>query len=89
MALWDLANSDVIVVMGSNMAENHPIGFRFVMQAKARGATLIHIDPRQFIYDRDQNRGVLETAKAQLTGQKLGAEIAGSPVVGARVAGRA
>ena len=46
MALWDLANSDVIVVMGSNMAENHPIGFRFVMQAKARGATLIHIDPR-------------------------------------------
>ncbi len=46
MALWDLANSDVIVVMGSNMAENHPIGFRFVMQAKARGATLIHVDPR-------------------------------------------
>ncbi len=46
MALWDLANSDVIVVMGSNMAENHPIGFRFVMQAKAKGATLIHIDPR-------------------------------------------
>ncbi len=46
MALWDLANSDVIVIMGSNMAENHPIGFRFVMQAKARGATIIHVDPR-------------------------------------------
>jgi formate dehydrogenase major subunit len=46
MALWDLANSDVVVIMGSNMAENHPIGFRFVMQAKARGATIIHVDPR-------------------------------------------
>src|SRR5690606_21261295 len=32
--------------MGSNMAENHPIAFRFVMQAKARGAKLIHVDPR-------------------------------------------
>ena len=43
---WDLANSDVIVVMGSNMAENHPIAFRFVMEAKQRGATVIHVDPR-------------------------------------------
>ena len=32
--------------MGSNMAENHPIAFRFVMQAKERGATVIHVDPR-------------------------------------------
>ena len=32
--------------MGSNMAENHPVGFRFVMKAKTRGATIIHIDPR-------------------------------------------
>lgn len=43
---WDLANSDCIVVMGSNMAENHPIAFRFVMQAKEKGATVIHVDPR-------------------------------------------
>jgi formate dehydrogenase major subunit len=42
----DLANSDCIVIMGANMAENHPVGFRFAMQAKERGATLIHIDPR-------------------------------------------
>ena len=27
----DLANSDCIVIMGSNMAENHPVGFRFVV----------------------------------------------------------
>src|SRR5215207_5155597 len=32
--------------MGANMAENHPVGFRFVVQAKERGATVIHIDPR-------------------------------------------
>lgn len=41
-----------------------------------KGTPLIHIDQRQYINDRDQARGVLETAKAQLSGQKLGAEIA-------------
>ncbi len=45
-AQWDLANSDCIVIMGSNMAENHPIAFRFVLEAKERGATIIHVDPR-------------------------------------------
>ena len=46
MALWDLANADCVVVMGSNMAENHPIAFRFVVEAQRRGAKVIHIDPR-------------------------------------------
>jgi formate dehydrogenase major subunit len=32
--------------MGSNMAENHPVGFQWVMEAKLRGAKLIHVDPR-------------------------------------------
>ena len=32
--------------MGSNMAEAHPVGFQWVMEGKARGATVIHIDPR-------------------------------------------
>jgi formate dehydrogenase major subunit len=32
--------------MGSNMAENHPVGFQWVMEAKKRGARLIHVDPR-------------------------------------------
>ncbi len=45
-AQWDLANADCIVVMGSNMAENHPVAFRFVLEAKERGATIIHVDPR-------------------------------------------
>jgi formate dehydrogenase major subunit len=42
----DLANSDCVVVMGSNMAENHPIAFRFALKARERGARLIHVDPR-------------------------------------------
>lgn len=42
----DLANSDCILFMGSNMAEAHPVGFRWPMKAKARGATLLHVDPR-------------------------------------------
>jgi formate dehydrogenase major subunit len=28
------------------MAEAHPVGFQWVMEAKARGATVIHVDPR-------------------------------------------
>jgi formate dehydrogenase major subunit len=42
----DLANSDCIVIMGSNMAENHPVGFQWVMEARERGAEVIHVDPR-------------------------------------------
>src|SRR5207248_9777639 len=42
----DLANSDFIIIMGSNMAEAHPVGFQWVMEAKARGARVIHVDPR-------------------------------------------
>jgi len=32
--------------MGSNMAENHPVGFQWVMEARERGAKVIHVDPR-------------------------------------------
>src|SRR5438477_239481 len=32
--------------MGSNMAENHPVGFQWVVEARERGAQVIHIDPR-------------------------------------------
>src|SRR5690349_23529728 len=35
-----------MVIEGSNMAECHPVGFRWVMKAKERGATIIHVDPR-------------------------------------------
>ena len=42
----DLMNSDCIVIMGSNMAENHPVGFQWVMEARERGAHVFHVDPR-------------------------------------------
>lgn len=32
--------------MGSNFAECHPVGFRWVLKARERGAQVIHIDPR-------------------------------------------
>jgi formate dehydrogenase major subunit len=44
--LQDLKNADCILIEGSNFAECHPVGFRFVMEAKERGATIIHVDPR-------------------------------------------
>ena len=44
--LQDLANSDCIVIEGSNMAECHPVGFQWVGEAKARGAKIVHVDPR-------------------------------------------
>ncbi len=42
----DLANADCIVIQGSNMAECHPVGFQWVVEAKRRGARVIHVDPR-------------------------------------------
>ncbi len=45
-AQQDLANADCILIEGSSMAEAHPVGFRWVMKAKERGATVIHVDPR-------------------------------------------
>jgi formate dehydrogenase major subunit len=45
-ALQDLQNADAILIMGSSMAENHPVGFRWVLEARERGATVIHVDPR-------------------------------------------
>lgn len=45
-AQQDLQNSDCILIMGSNMAECHPVGFQWVMEARERGAKVIHVDPR-------------------------------------------
>lgn len=41
-----MANADCIVIQGSNMAECHPVGYQWVTEAKARGARIIHVDPR-------------------------------------------
>ena len=42
----DLVRSDVILIIGSNMAENHPVAFQWVIEARERGARVIHVDPR-------------------------------------------
>ena len=42
----DLKNADVILIMGSNAAEHHPIAFKWIQRAKEKGATIIHVDPR-------------------------------------------
>jgi formate dehydrogenase major subunit len=45
----DLTHSDCILIMGSNMAECHPVAFRWVLQAKTRAENpckVIHADPR-------------------------------------------
>jgi formate dehydrogenase major subunit len=42
----DLLNSDAILIMGSNMAENHPVAFQWVIDAREKGTQVIHVDPR-------------------------------------------
>jgi formate dehydrogenase major subunit len=45
-AQQDLSNADAILIMGSSMAENHPVGFQWVIEAREKGAKVIHVDPR-------------------------------------------
>jgi formate dehydrogenase major subunit len=42
----DLANSDCLMIIGCNPAENHPISFKWITQAQEKGAKLIVVDPR-------------------------------------------
>ena len=43
----DIKNTDLALVMGGNPAENHPCGFKWVIEAKRnRNAKLIVVDPR-------------------------------------------
>jgi formate dehydrogenase major subunit len=43
----DIRNTDVVLAMGGNPAENHPCGFKWVIDAKKkRGAKLVSVDPR-------------------------------------------
>ena len=43
----DLKNTDVALIMGSNMAENHPIGMKWLGEGRrVRGTKIIHVDPR-------------------------------------------
>ena len=42
----DIKNADVVLIMGSNAAEHHPVSFKWVLRAKDAGATVIHVDPK-------------------------------------------
>jgi formate dehydrogenase major subunit len=42
----DFRNADVILNMGGNVAENHPVSFKWVQSARNNGKTFIHVDPR-------------------------------------------
>ena len=45
-AQQSLADSNAILIMGSSMAEQHPVGFQWVVEARERGCKVIHVDPR-------------------------------------------
>src|ERR1700722_7602416 len=43
----DIKNTDMMLIMGGNPAENHPCGFKWVVEAKkTRNAKIIVVDPR-------------------------------------------
>src|SRR5467141_3494141 len=43
----DMKNTDMMLIMGGNPAENHPCGFKWSIEAKrARNAKIISVDPR-------------------------------------------
>src|SRR3989441_395378 len=43
----DIQNADLVLAMGGNPAENHPVGFGFVREAnRNRNAKLVSVDPR-------------------------------------------
>lgn len=41
-----MVNADLIIIQGSNTAEAHPVAFQWIVEARMKGAKLIHIDPR-------------------------------------------
>jgi formate dehydrogenase major subunit len=42
----DMINADVVLIMGGNPAEDHPIAMNWLTRTKERGAYIIHVDPR-------------------------------------------
>jgi formate dehydrogenase major subunit len=42
----DLQHCRTILVEGSNVAENHPMAFKWIRKAQENGAKIIHVDPR-------------------------------------------
>jgi formate dehydrogenase major subunit len=42
----DMQHAKAILVEGSNVAENHPMAFKWIRKAQENGAIIIHVDPR-------------------------------------------
>jgi len=42
----DLQHCKTILVEGSNVAENHPMAYKWIRKAQENGAIIIHVDPR-------------------------------------------
>ena len=42
----DMQHAKTILVEGSNVAENHPMAFKWIRKAQENGAKIIHVDPR-------------------------------------------
>src|SRR6185369_10862225 len=42
----DMQHAKAILVEGSNVAENHPMAFKWIRKAQENGAVIIHVDPR-------------------------------------------
>src|SRR3954447_17455955 len=42
----DMQHCKSILVEGSNVAENHPMAFKWIRKAQDNGAVIIHVDPR-------------------------------------------
>src|SRR5689334_15468887 len=42
----DMQHCKTILIEGSNVAENHPMAFKWISKAKENGAVIIHVDPR-------------------------------------------
>ncbi len=42
----DIANSDVVIITGSNATANHPVASSFFKQARRNGTKIVYVDPR-------------------------------------------
>ena len=63
----DIKHADVILCIGSNPAENHPISFRWVEQAMDNGAKLISVDQLGNRTSGGSGRGDQDSAPSQET----------------------
>ena len=54
----DMINADVVMIMGGNPAEDHPIAMNWLTRTKERGAYIVHVDPR---FNRTSSIGLCAT----------------------------